>query len=63
MKDNFVEHQIVKMNKSSEISSGKQTLIKEKRKQLFLFLDNQAKPSMIAQLASLQRLKEVKYFS
>jgi hypothetical protein len=50
------------MNKSSEISSGKQTLIKEKRKQLFLFLDNQAKPSMIAQLASLQRLKEVKYF-
>jgi len=32
MKDNFVEHQIVKMNKSSEISSGKQTLIKEKKK-------------------------------
>jgi hypothetical protein len=37
MKDNFVEHQIVKMNKSSEISSGKQTLIKKKANNYFYF--------------------------
>lgn len=57
MKDNLVEQQIVKMNKKSEQSSGMFQWNIPRYVQHHS--DNQDRSPMIAQLASLQRLKEV----
>lgn len=54
MKDNLVEQQIVKMNRKTEQSSGMFS-----RKSLSIISVLLDRPSMMAQLASLQRLKEV----
>ena len=61
MKDDLVDQQIVKMNKKTEMISGKlkNNIFSAYKTYSNDFSDSEDRHPMIAQLASLQRLKEV----
>lgn len=60
MTDHLVEHPLVKMNRKTPTLPGKKKKKGLTRIQLVLCVDNEENSPMIAQLASLQRLKEVR---